>query len=101
LKIKLYFFIESQVKFKELKKRLEKELSQKADLETQMKQLQTENESFKKKVIIFLFIHILNYSYFIESQSEIADLKKSSKEELAKQQTSGTQTENKVIFFFY
>ena len=51
-------FIESQLKFEELKKRLEKELTQKTDLEEQMKTLHEQDESSQTKVIMFVVIYI-------------------------------------------
>jgi hypothetical protein len=54
-KIKLYFFIEAQLAFKELKKHLKQELLRTGDLETQIKTLHSENESSNEKVILFLW----------------------------------------------
>ena len=56
--MKLYYFIESQLAFEELKKRLVHEVIQKKDLETQMKTSNTETKSLNKKVIFFVFFSI-------------------------------------------
>ena len=56
--MKLYYFIESQLAFEELKKRLEQEVIQKTNLETQMKTSKVENESSNYKVIFFVLLSI-------------------------------------------